>query len=819
MKRLCLAVLLCVFAISPVFADSEDTVVFRTRMLPDNEVPPIAAAGNSASATITVHAGRNAAGIISSASVTFDIDYTVTAAQTFTGLHIHNAPTGVNGAVVIDTGLSPQSPVAVAAGSGRISRTVNYGPNNTVGLGWVTGLLATPENYYVNIHTTVNSGGFMRGQLQASHLVLRPIMSPTFEVPAVPIDAEGAALVDITVNRDASGAITSGTVVFDVNYRFPLGTPVTLTGLHLHNAAVGVNGPVVIDSGLNATIRSVTVPGGVGNIFRIAEIPSTDTAGIAALTGLMADPTQFYINLHTSVNTGGVMRGQLSKNVYVFFNTMNGAEEVPPTNTGAVAYSMTYVRADRDATGNIVSGAVSFNANFNMNEPTTFTGFHIHNQKFGSNGSVVINTGIAAGAASVVSNTGVGAINRVVNIDSSNQTALDALRGLLQNPELYYVNLHTTVFTGGIIRQQLVQETYHFKTNMSTANEVPPITTATTSATGWVTAKVNRDANGTIVGGTLTFDVNFVNDGPITFTGLHIHHPAPAGVNAGVVINTGIGAGAASVDSPGGSGNVTRVVAIDPTSATYAAQIAALTSLITAPDNAYINIHTTIFGGGVARSQMFPTVNVVPQAVGGGSWITALTLTNPSATTAVQGTVNFFQTNGTAMPEAITDPNVGFLIPPSGSVTVTTSNAGTLTGGFARVFSNGNVNVTTRFDNPSFVAATSSATTVTSRSVSLPVAVGGTANQNTGVALVAGVAGTLTLSLRDANGGAIAGGSRTIDVTAGQQIASFVRELLPGVTQTSFTGTLTITTSAGTISVLGLQFDGTMTPVTVTALP
>jgi len=785
-------------------------------MLPDNEVPPISAAGNSASATITIHASRNAQGSISSASVTFDIDYTVTAAQTFTGLHIHNAPTGINGPVVINTGLSASSPVAVAAGSGRISRTVNYSSTDTAGLGWVTGVLATPENYYVNIHTTVNSGGFMRGQLQATHLVLRPILSPAFEVPAVAIDAEGAALVDITVNRDANGAITSGTVVFDVNYRFPLGTAVTLTGLHLHNAAVGVNGPVVIDSGLNNSTRAVTVPGGVGNIFRIAEIPSTDTAGIAALTGLMADPTQFYINLHTSVNPGGVMRGQLSKNLYVFFNTMNGAEEVPPTNTGAVAYSMTYVRADRDSTGNIVSGAVSFNANFNMNGPTTFTGFHIHNQKFGVNGSVVINTGIGAGAASVVSDTGVGAINRVVNIDSSNQTALDALRGLVQNPELYYVNLHTTVFTGGIIRQQLAQETYHFKTNMSTANEVPPITTANTSATGWVTAKVNRDANGTIVGGTVTFDVNYVNDGPITFTGLHIHYPAPAGVNAPVVINTGIAAGANAVDNPTGTGNVTRVVTIDPTNAT---QLAALSTLISAPDNAYINIHTTTFSGGVARSQMFPVVNVVPQAVGGGSWITALILTNPSATTAVQGTVNFFQSNGTAMPEAITDPNVGFLIPPSGSVTVTTSNAGALTGGFARVFSNGNVNVAARFDHPSFIAATSSATTVTARAVSLPVAVGGTANQNTGVAIVAGSAGTLTLSLRDANGAAIAGGSRTVDVTAGQQVASFVRELLPGVTQTSFTGTLTITTSAGTISVLGLQFDGSMTPVTVTALP
>src|SRR5438874_4778552 len=199
MKRLCLTALLCALVISPAFADTEDSAVFRTRMVPDNEVPPVtAAAGNSASATITVHASRDGRGNISSASVTFDIDYTVTAAQTFTGLHIHNAATGINGPVVIDTGISGASPVAVASGSSRISRTVNYSSTDTTGLGWVTGLLATPENYYVNIHTTTNPGGFMRGQLQATHLVLRPLMSPTFEVPAVPIDAEGAALVDIT---------------------------------------------------------------------------------------------------------------------------------------------------------------------------------------------------------------------------------------------------------------------------------------------------------------------------------------------------------------------------------------------------------------------------------------------------------------------------------------------------------------------------------------------------------------------------------------------------------------------------------------------
>src|SRR5262249_10756292 len=163
-----------------------------------------------------------------------------------------------------------------------------------------------------------------------------------------------------------------------------------------------------------------------------------------------------------------------------------------------------------------------------------------------------------------------------------------SLRGLIESPELYYMDVHTAALPAGIIRQQLAQETYHFKINMSPANEVPPITTANTSATGWITAKVNRTANNVIVGGTVTFDVNYVSDGPITLTGLHIHYPGTAAVNAPVVIDSGIGGEANSVDSPMGSGNVTRVATIDSTNAT---QIAALTSLISAPDNAYVNLH------------------------------------------------------------------------------------------------------------------------------------------------------------------------------------------------------------------------------------
>src|SRR5262249_18028417 len=151
----------------------------------------------------------------------------------------------------------------------------------------------------------------------------------------------------------------SGTVVFDVDYRVPANS--IITGLKLNNGASGANGPTVVDSGINATTRSISSSSGRGNIFRIADIATNDTAGIAALTTLMNDPTAFSLNLQTSTNAQGLLRGQLSRDTYAFFSLMTQAEENPPTNISATANSMTIVKVTRDSTGNITSGNVSFN--------------------------------------------------------------------------------------------------------------------------------------------------------------------------------------------------------------------------------------------------------------------------------------------------------------------------------------------------------------------------------------------------------------------------------------------------------------------------
>ena len=97
------------------------------------------------------------------------------------------------------------------------------------------------------------------------------------------------------------------------------------------------------------------------------------------------------------------------------------------------------------------------------------------------------------------------------------------------------------------------------------------------------------------------------------------------------------------------------------------------------------------------------------------------------------------------------------------------------------------------------------------------------AGKNTGIALYTLTAGQLILTLREAGSlFPVPGGSRTIDVAAGQQISAFVTQFLPDVKATSFTGRLTIEsrslTGAGQLSVLGLQFNGVVAPVTISVL-
>jgi hypothetical protein len=128
-------------------------------------------------------------------------------------------------------------------------------------------------------------------------------LKPSQEVPPIKglkADAKGSVTFDLT--RNASGAITAGDVIFSFNYAFP--APATVTGLHIHQAAKGVNGPIVIGATLSANDTADT--DGVGNVTSVV----TGTSP-ATLQAILDNPRNYYVNLHTTVNPAGAMREQM----------------------------------------------------------------------------------------------------------------------------------------------------------------------------------------------------------------------------------------------------------------------------------------------------------------------------------------------------------------------------------------------------------------------------------------------------------------------------------------------------------------------------
>lgn len=546
-----LGLLFCVAA--SLWARSAETVYFRAVMLPSNEVPAVAIDA-SGSATIRAHVVRDDAGQVTEGSVDFVVSYAFPGAVTITGLHIHNGPAGVNAGVTINTGLSAANSVDDSTGRGLIDRQAQVRSTDQAALASLKGMLENPAGYYVNLHTTVNPGGVIRGQLQrAESAVFIGLMSPANEVPPTGAAASAVSSVQVISARDSSGAFTSAQMIFDVNYRF--GSQVTFTGFHIHGGPAGTNAAVIFNTGIGSGAASVTADAsGSGNIRRPVEVNLASQVQRDALAGLLSNPQAYYINLHTTDFPGGVVRSQMRATDTMTFDVeMSPANEVPALTLDASAPAQITVHTVRAEDGGVLAGMVEFDVNPRFPGAVEMTGLHIHDGAAGVNGPVIINTGLSA-ANSVKSDTGFANIYRTVTVGDG--AGLATLNSLVRNPENHYVNLHTTVNPGGVVRAQLAPA----------VTAVPTVTavfagnsdkTATTLAQGglvsiWGTnlAKVTTNLDGW-QGGVLP---NYVNGVAVTVGGefARLLYVSPNQITALVAFETPLGTQGISVNNGNG---------------------------------------------------------------------------------------------------------------------------------------------------------------------------------------------------------------------------------------------------------------------------
>jgi len=144
-------------------APSAGPVVFSALLVPSNEVPPIANAENAGHGAVQVQFDltRDAGGAITGAVGTFYFQLSgYPPGTTIVGAHIHPAPAGVNGPVIISTGLATANTRVLDDGSGEFSFTGVFADPALV-----QQIINNPPAFYFNVHSTTNPGGFSRGQL------------------------------------------------------------------------------------------------------------------------------------------------------------------------------------------------------------------------------------------------------------------------------------------------------------------------------------------------------------------------------------------------------------------------------------------------------------------------------------------------------------------------------------------------------------------------------------------------------------------------------------------------------------------------------
>jgi len=198
------------------------------------------------------------------------------------GAHIHSGAAGSSGPIVVQ--LRAPGASGTSSGCTSVARTL------------VARILSNPSLYYTNVHTTDFPAGAVRGQLTGTNAEMLGIVKT--------VQLTGAAECNAGVCNlgDPDG---TGTAVLRIRhheglvcYRIRVQNIVLPSvGAHIHRGASNTAGPIVVP---------FTAPGASG-------VSSGCTAvAQALLDDIVANPSAFYVNVHSTEKPAGAVRAQLS---------------------------------------------------------------------------------------------------------------------------------------------------------------------------------------------------------------------------------------------------------------------------------------------------------------------------------------------------------------------------------------------------------------------------------------------------------------------------------------------------------------------------
>jgi hypothetical protein len=187
-----------------------------------------------------------------------------------TAVHVHEGAPGVAGPIVLTL---PPFDVEGPVSDGCVDAGPVLGAD----------IAANPAKYYVNVHTTQHPDGAVRGQLQRGTF-LDTGLSGAAEVPG-PGDADGEGFAFLDVIGDGRVCVDVGVALLD-----------RVVAAHIHRGTAGVAGPVVVT-------LAPPIFGFAGGCVDVAT---------SLLDEIVANPSGFYVNVHTAGFPDGAVRGQLA---------------------------------------------------------------------------------------------------------------------------------------------------------------------------------------------------------------------------------------------------------------------------------------------------------------------------------------------------------------------------------------------------------------------------------------------------------------------------------------------------------------------------
>lgn len=248
------------------------------------------------------------------------------------------------------------------------------------------------------------------------------VLSGAQENPAVTTAAVGTGTFSINLD---TGAVEGSVTTFGL----------TATAAHIHEAASGVNGPVI-----------VPLTQGPAGVWSAAPGAMLTAAQLQALAN-----GNLYVNVHSAANPGGEIRAQLGRQV--FFATLTGAQETPAVATQASGTGrFLYDPETRTLSGSVATAGVNG------------TAAHVHTAAVGVAGPITI------------AMTGGPTWTLPATVLTEAQAA-DLLAGRM------YANVHSAANPGGEVRGQIYAPVR--MANLTGAAEVPPVNSSATG-TGWL---------------------------------------------------------------------------------------------------------------------------------------------------------------------------------------------------------------------------------------------------------------------------------------------------------------------------------------------